>query len=54
VPVEAFEPLEMVAKLVPELRTRLIVHGGADSWSSKQGRAVSYRELDQVDWAHGA
>jgi len=43
-----------VAKLIPELRTCLIVHGGADSWSSKQGRAISYRELDQVDWVKGS
>jgi predicted AAA+ superfamily ATPase len=54
VPSEAFEPLNAVAQLVPELRTRLIVYGGAESWSSKQGRVISYRELDRVEWARGA
>ena len=54
VPVEAFEPLDAVAKLIPELRTRLIVHGGSESWSIRQGRAVSYRELDRVEWVQGA
>lgn len=53
VPLDAFGPLDAVAKLVPELRTRLIVHGGAESWSSKHGRAISYRELDRVDWLQG-
>ena len=53
VPLDAFEPLDAVATLVPELRTRLIVHGGAESGSSKHGRAISYRELDRVDWLQG-
>ena len=54
VPLEAFAPLEAVAQLVPELRTRIVLHGGSESWNSKHGRAVSYRELDHIDWSKGA
>jgi predicted AAA+ superfamily ATPase len=50
VPIEAFAPLESVSRLLPELRTRIVLHGGAESWSVKQGRAISYREIDGVDW----
>jgi hypothetical protein len=53
VPLEAFAPLEAVTRLVPEMRTRVILHGGAESFTSKMGRALSYREIDRVDWAKG-
>jgi hypothetical protein len=43
-------PLESVARLLPELRMRIILHGGSESWSAKQGRALSYREIDGADW----
>jgi hypothetical protein len=49
-PVEAFVPLEPVARLPPDLRTRIVLHGGSESWSLKQGRALSYRQIDRVDW----
>jgi predicted AAA+ superfamily ATPase len=53
VPMEAFAPLESVARLLPELRTRIVLHGGSESWSVKQGRALSYREIDGTDWVGG-
>lgn len=49
-PLEMFTPLESVARWVPELRSRVIVYGGATSWDSKRGRALSYRDIDDFDW----
>jgi cell wall assembly regulator SMI1 len=43
-------PLEPLARLPSDLRTRIVLHGGSESWSSKQGRALSYRQIDRVDW----
>jgi len=51
VPLETFAPLQAVAELVPEMRTRIVLHGGAESFTTKAGRALSYREIDGVDWA---
>jgi predicted AAA+ superfamily ATPase len=50
VPLEMFAPLEAVAGLVPEMRTRIVVHGGAESFKTRSGRALSYREIDGFDW----
>jgi uncharacterized protein len=50
VPPEAFAPLDDVARLIPELRTRVVVHGGAESFALKGGRALSYREIDAFHW----
>jgi len=48
---DAFEPLAAIAKLIPEIRERIVVHGGDEGWSSRSGRALSYSALDEVDWA---
>ncbi len=53
VPLETFAPLEAVARLVPEMRTRIVLHGGAESFTTKAGRALSYRDIDGVDWTKG-
>jgi predicted AAA+ superfamily ATPase len=50
VPVEAFAPLRAVAELVPEIRERVIVHGGVQSFTHDAARALGYRELDSVRW----
>ena len=49
VPLDAFEALDAVARLIPEIRERVIVHGGAQTWSHKGARAVSYLDLDSID-----
>jgi uncharacterized protein len=48
VPLEMFRPLEAVAALIPELRERFILHGGPGSFRSSLGRALSFRDIDQV------
>ena len=53
VPVESFAPLESVSRLVPELRTRIVLHGGNESWAIDRGRALSHRGLDTFDWLSG-
>ena len=50
VPLEMFAPLEAVARLVPGLRTRIVLHGGTESWTAQAGQALSYREIDRRDW----
>jgi predicted AAA+ superfamily ATPase len=50
VPNEAFAPLDAVASLVPELRSRVVIHGGAESFEQRGGRALSYRAIDAFDW----
>ena len=50
VPLEAFRSLEALGELVPELAERLIVHGGAETWRTNAGRAVSFREVDSIVW----
>jgi predicted AAA+ superfamily ATPase len=50
VPLEAFAPLGTLAELVPEIRERVIVHGGAQSFAHEGARALSYRELDSLRW----
>jgi hypothetical protein len=47
-----FAPLEAVARLVPELRTRIVLHGGTESWTAQAGQALSYREIDRRDWTN--
>jgi hypothetical protein len=50
-PYENLEaPLEAVAELIPEIRERLLVHGGARSFSHGGARALGYRELDSIRW----
>jgi len=50
VPLETFAPLEAVTRLLPELSTRIVLHGGRESWTTRAGRALSYREIDRHDW----
>jgi len=50
VPLETFGPLQAVAALIPELRTRIVLHGGVETFTTKAGRAVSYRDIDGFDW----
>jgi hypothetical protein len=50
VPLEMFAPLEDVARLVPDLRTRIVLHGGTESWTTRAGQALSYREIDRRAW----
>src|SRR5258706_503599 len=45
---DAFDALTRVAELIPEIRERLVVHGGRDAWSLPSGRAVPYVALDSV------
>jgi uncharacterized protein len=51
VPLEAFAPLTTLAGFLPELGTRIVLHGGQDSWTTKAGQALSYRDIDRRDWA---
>jgi len=51
IPLELFASLDAAAKLIPELATRIVVHGGTDSWSNKVGRALPFREMDGFAWA---
>jgi hypothetical protein len=53
VPLEMFAPLEAAARLIPELRTSIVLHGGPESFTTSRGRALSYREIDGVDWVRG-
>jgi uncharacterized protein len=53
VPLEAFAALESVSRLLPELGTRVVLHGGPDSWKTSLGQAMSYREIDAAEWAAG-
>ncbi len=50
VPLEMFAPLEAVARLVPELHARIVLHGGAQTWTTRSGQALSFRELYRRDW----
>jgi hypothetical protein len=50
VPLEMFAPLEAVARLVPEMRTRIVMHGGTESWTTRAGQALSYQDIDSRDW----
>jgi hypothetical protein len=50
VPLEMFAPLEAVARLVPEMRTRIVMHGGTESWTTRAGQALSYQDIDSCDW----
>jgi hypothetical protein len=50
VPLEAFAPLGAVAELVPELDQRVVVHGGDSSHTTTAGRAISFREIDDMKW----
>jgi predicted AAA+ superfamily ATPase len=50
VPLESFEPLRRLSEQLPELRHRFVVHGGQESWAVAAGRALSYLQMDTVDW----
>jgi hypothetical protein len=50
VPLESFASLAAAATLIPELEARIVVHGGADSWSNRVGRALPFREMDRFAW----
>lgn len=47
---DAFAGLDKVASTVPELRERLVVYGGDESWASHGARAVPFSALDTVAW----
>jgi uncharacterized protein len=51
VPTGVFEPMLTVSKLVPEIKRRMVIHGGAESFTTSAGRAVSFRDIDTIDWA---
>ena len=53
VPLEMFAPLQAVARLVPELRTHIVLHGGTETWTTRVGQALSYRDIERRDWTEG-
>ncbi len=48
VPLEMFHPIEGVAALIPQLRERFVVHGGAESFRARAGTALSFLDIDRV------
>jgi uncharacterized protein len=50
VPLEVFAPIAKAAATIPELETRIVVHGGRESFAATAGRALAWSDLDAADW----
>jgi len=50
VPMEAFGPIAKLAEILPELRARFVIHGGATSWTGGAGTALSFLEMSRQSW----
>lgn len=51
---DAFTGLDKLAAVVPELRDRVVVYGGDESWTSRGAKAVGYAALDASVWTKAA